>query len=134
MVGTNEAIYSSTCIRTIKYYRLLESLLRDKVAEELCKMYSSLFGLNTVIFRYFNVYGERQPIKGQYAPVVGIFQRQVANKEPMTIVGDGLQRRDFTHVSDVVRANILASKSDNSDIFGEVINIGTGTNINMIEQ
>jgi UDP-glucose 4-epimerase len=101
--------------------------------EELCKMYNKLFGLNTVIFRYFNVYGERQPIKGQYAPVVGIFQRQVANKEPMTIVGDGLQRRDFTHVSDVVRANILAANSDNCDIFGEVINIGTGTNINMIE-
>ena len=105
-----------------------------KVAgEELCKMYNNLFGLNTVIFRYFNVYGERQPIKGQYAPVVGIFQRQVKNKEPMTIVGDGLQRRDFTHVSDVVNANILAAKSENPDIFGEILNIGTGDNINMIE-
>ena len=105
-----------------------------KVAgEELCKMYNRLFGLNTVIFRYFNVYGERQPIKGQYAPVVGIFQRQVKNKEAMTIVGDGLQRRDFTHVSDVVNANMLAAKSENPDIFGEIFNIGTGQNVNMIE-
>ena len=105
-----------------------------KVAGEgLCRMYNDLFKLNTVIFRYFNVYGERQPIQGQYAPVVGIFQRQVEDKEPMTIVGDGLQRRDFTHVSDVVNANILAATSDNPKIFGETFNIGTGTNINMID-
>ena len=105
-----------------------------KVAgEELCKLYNHLFGLQTVIFRYFNVYGERQPISGQYAPVVGIFQRQVTAGEPMTIVGDGLQRRDFTHVSDVVRANILAAKSDNNDIFGETFNVGSGENINMLE-
>ena len=58
-----------------------------KVAGEgLCKMYNDLFKLNTVIFRYFNVYGERQPVRGQYAPVVGIFQRQVQNNKPMTIV------------------------------------------------
>ena len=78
--------------------------------EELCKMYSKLYGLETVIFRYFNVYGERQPLKGQYAPVIGIFLRQFKNNEPMTIIGDGSQRRDFTHVSDVVDANIKASK------------------------
>ena len=105
-----------------------------KVAgEELCKMYNNLFGLKTVIFRYFNVYGERQPVKGQYAPVVGIFQRQVAAGEPMTIVGDGLQRRDFTHVSDVVSANISASISTNDNIFGETFNVGSGENINMLE-
>ncbi len=105
-----------------------------KVAgEELCKMYDTLFGLDTVIFRYFNVYGDRQPIRGQYAPVVGIFQRQVKEGEPMTIVGDGLQRRDFTHVDDVVNANMLAATSNNPKIFGETFNIGTGTNINMIE-
>jgi len=101
--------------------------------EELCKMYTKLFGLNTVILRYFNVYGERQPLKGQYAPVVGIFQRQVSNGEPMTIVGDGEQRRDFTHVSDVANANLLAMTSDNSTIFGEIFNVGTGTNISVLQ-
>ena len=55
--------------------------------EGLCNMYNKLYGLKTVIFRYFNVYGERQPIKGQYAPVVGIFLRQFAAREPLTIVG-----------------------------------------------
>ena len=101
--------------------------------EELCKMYHKLFGLKTIIFRYFNVYGERQPLQGQYAPVVGIFQRQVDDGEPMTIVGDGLQRRDFTHVCDVVEANMLAANSDNTDIFGEVFNVGTGKNHSVLE-
>jgi UDP-glucose 4-epimerase len=97
--------------------------------EKLCKMYTSLYGLPTVCFRYFNVYGERQPLRGQYAPVVGIFLRQRAAGEPLTIVGDGNQRRDFTHVSDVVKANVMAAISNpDSEAFGQVYNVGTGTN------
>lgn len=101
-----------------------------KVAgEELCKMYSKMWNLETVIFRYFNVYGERQPIKGQYAPVVGLFLEQIKRGEPMTIVGDGEQRRDFTHVNDIVNANILASVAESSpNIIGEIFNVGTGKN------
>jgi len=99
--------------------------------EELCKMYTKLFGLETVVFRYFNVYGDRQPLKGQYAPVVGIFLRQSKNNEPMTIVGDGEQRRDFTHVDDIVEANIRAATYDN--VVGETINVGSGTNHSVLE-
>lgn len=97
-------------------------------AEDLCKMYNDLYDLNTITFRYFNVYGERQPLKGSYAPVIGIFLRQKAAGEEMTIVGDGLQTRDFTHVSDVVNANILAAKTQNKEAFGEVFNVGAGKN------
>tara|TARA_R110000851_G_scaffold262317_1_gene414848 strand:- start:231 stop:713 length:483 start_codon:yes stop_codon:yes gene_type:complete len=96
-------------------------------------MYNKLYGLKTVIFRYFNVYGERQPVKGQYAPVVGIFLRQFDAREPLTIVGDGLQRRDFTYVKDVVEANILASETDSDDIFGQTINIGVGSNHSILD-
>jgi len=96
-------------------------------AENMCKMYSDLFDLNTVNLRYFNVYGERQPLIGQYAPVIGLFLEQWKRSEAFTIVGDGEQRRDFTHVRDVVRANIAAAERA-SDISGEVINVGTGTN------
>ena len=97
--------------------------------EKLCRMYTSLYGLPTIIFRYFNVYGERQPLKGQYAPVVGIFLRQMKSGESLTIVGDGNQRRDFTHVSDVVNANILgATKEIDSEMYGQVFNVGTGNN------
>ena len=102
-------------------------------AEDLCKMYYSLWGLETVVFRYFNVYGERQPIKGVYAPVIGIFLRQKAAGEEMTIVGDGQKRRDFTHVSDVVKANYLAATSDNKEVLGERLNVGTGRNDSILE-
>ena len=102
----------------------------SKVAgEKLCKMYSDLWGLETIIFRYFNVYGERQPIKGQYGTVIGIFERQKRDNQPLTIVGDGDQSRDFTHVQDVVQANVLAAtKEIDKKYFGTVFNIGFGKN------
>jgi UDP-glucose 4-epimerase len=101
--------------------------------EELCKMYNNLFGLETVLFRFFNVYGERQPVAGSYAPVVGLFFRQKENKEDMTVVGDGLQTRDYTHVTDIVEALFLASESENKKIIGEMFNLGTGTNHSVID-
>ena len=102
--------------------------------EKLCSMYTSLYGLQTVIFRYFNVYGERQPLKGQYAPVVGIFLRQRAAGEPLTIVGDGEQRRDFTYVGDVVNANVMAAISNpDEEAFGQVYNVGCGRNYSVNE-
>lgn len=105
--------------------------------EKLCRMYTQLYGLPTITFRYFNVYGERQPLKGQYAPVIGIFLRQRAAGEPLTIVGDGNQSRDFIYVGDVVSANILAAiKEVDSEAFGQVYNIGSGNNysINQISR
>ena len=102
--------------------------------EKLCSMYTDLFGLPTVIFRYFNVYGERQPLRGQYAPVVGIFLRQRDAGEPLTIVGDGEQRRDFTYVGDVVNANVMAAISDPEEsAFGQVYNVGCGKNYSVNE-
>lgn len=102
--------------------------------EKLCKIYTSLYGLKTVSLRYFNVYGERSPIRGQYAPVIGIFLRQRSEGEPLTIVGDGEQRRDFTHVSDVVKANILAATVEVEDkYYGQLYNVGNGTNYSINE-
>jgi UDP-glucose 4-epimerase len=100
--------------------------------EKLCKMYNDLFGVKTVIFRYFNVYGNREPLKGPYAPVVGLFLRQHRAGQPLTIVPDGTQRRDFTHVEDVVQANLLAMEVDHEH-YGEVFNVGTGTNHSVLE-
>ena len=96
-------------------------------AEKFCKMYTSLYGLETVVLRYFNVFGQRSPRKGQYAPVIGIFQRQNEDDSPLTIVGDGSQRRDFVHVEDVARANYLASLMPLKGHVGEVFNVGSGT-------
>ena len=95
--------------------------------EVMCKMFSEVYGLETVSLRYFNIYGERQNVGGAYAMVIGIFADQKLRGEIMTINGDGEQRRDFTYVGDVVNANILASKSEKVGN-GEVINIGNGDN------
>jgi len=102
--------------------------------ENLCKMYTNLFGLPTIIFRYFNAYGERQPTRGQYAPVLGIFLNQYRSNFALTIVGTGEQRRDYVHVSDIVNANILAMTKDiDSQYYGAVFNVGTGTNYSVKE-
>jgi len=99
--------------------------------ENLARVYYNLYGLETISLRYFNVYGDRQPLKGQYAPVIGLFLKQHEEGKPLTVVGDGSQRRDFTHISDVVQANILASEV--TDGFGEVYNIGYGSNYSIID-
>jgi UDP-glucose 4-epimerase len=91
-----------------------------------------MFNMKIVSFRYFNVYGPREPVKGPYALVVGKFLKQHLNGEPLTIVPDGTQRRDFTHVDDVVNANILAMMVDH-DHYGEIFNVGTGTNHSVLE-
>jgi UDP-glucose 4-epimerase len=97
--------------------------------EKLCSMYSKLFEVETITFRYFNVYGKNQPTKGIYAPLIGLFDVQKENGLPLTIVGDGEQRRDFTNVKDVVDINILAATTDiDKKYFGQVFNIGTGKN------
>ena len=107
----------------------------SKIAgEKLCKMYTDLYGLNTIIFRYFNVFGERAPRKGQYAPVTGIFLRQKAAGEPLTIVGDGEQRRDYIYVKDVANANVMAAISNpDDDAYGQVYNVGSGKNYSVNE-
>lgn len=102
--------------------------------ENWCKVYNDLYGLKTIIFRYFNVYGEGQPTTGQYAPVMGIFMRQENAGQPLTIVGDGEQRRDFVHVDDVVRANVMAAISNqDNEYYGEVYNVGSGVNYSVNE-
>lgn len=100
--------------------------------ERMCEMYTKLFGLKTITFRYFNVYGPREPIKGPYAPVIGLFLRQKKANETLTITGDGKQRRDFVHVIDVVRANILAMEYA-GDKHGEIFNVGVGKNYSVNE-
>ena len=99
--------------------------------ENLARVYYNLYGLKTISLRYFNVYGDRQPLKGQYAPVIGLFLRQKREGRPLTVVGDGSQRRDFTHISDVIQANIFASEVYNG--FGEVYNIGYGSSYSILE-
>ena len=101
--------------------------LQKLIGEQYCKLYSKIYGIETVCLRYFNVYGERQLLKGAYALVMGIFAQQRLDGKPMTIRGDGKQRRDFTYVGDVVDANIKAGFS-RIVWSGDTFNIGNGDN------
>jgi len=101
--------------------------LQKYIGELYCRIFYEIYGLPTVSLRYFNVYGPRQPEEGAYVPVIGLFLTQKSRGEPLTITEDGNQTRDWTYVSDVVEANILAMKSDKVGK-GEVINIGAGEN------
>jgi|TARA_R100000951_G_scaffold8773_1_gene7923 nucleoside-diphosphate-sugar epimerase len=98
--------------------------------EEVCRMYSDVYGVNTAIMRFFNVYGPRNPLIGQYTPVVAIFENQKRTSGALTIVGDGEQRRDFTHVKDICRGLELASRGE---WLAEIFNLGTGTNYSINE-
>ena len=100
--------------------------------DKIMKMYYDLYGLETISLRYFNVYGKNEPTKGHYAPVIGLFLKQYKNNEQLTVTGDGLQRRDFTNIEDVVSANILAMNCV-LDSYGEVFNVGYGKNYSILE-
>jgi nucleoside-diphosphate-sugar epimerase len=96
--------------------------------ENLCKMYSMNYGLDTVCFRGFNIYGNRMPSKGQYALVIGIFKKLLQEGKSLTITGTGNQSRDFIHVDDVCRALISGAESQESQI-GCIYNVGSGKSI-----
>ena len=105
--------------------------------EELCKLYSKVYSLQTAICRFYNVYGPHQLTEGEYCTVIGIFERQKNNGEVLTITGDGQQRRDFTHVDDIVDGLIKCGldliKEDNSKANGETFELGRGINYSINE-
>jgi nucleoside-diphosphate-sugar epimerase len=106
--------------------------LHKYAGEMYCRLFSELYGFETVNLRYFNVYGPYMDPEGAYALVVGKFFLQKSKGEPMTICGDGEYYRDYTHVNDVVNANILAMASDKVGK-GEVINAGYGKSASVNE-
>ncbi len=101
--------------------------LHKYIGEQYCRIWSEVYGLQTVSLRYFNIYGPRLNPDGAYALAIGKFLKQRKEGKPLTIWGDGTQTRDFTHVRDAVRANLLAAESKKVGK-GEVINIGAGRN------
>jgi len=98
--------------------------------EYYCKVFSEIYGIDTVSLRYFNVYGPGQDTSSEYAAVIPKFIKILLKKEPPVIFGDGTQTRDFVFVEDVVRANILAMKHGN--VRG-VFNVAGGKKITINE-
>ena len=102
--------------------------------EEMCLMYNKVFGLPVSICRFYNVYGEHQLTDGDYCCVLGIFERQFSNGEPLTITGDGEQRRDFTYVGDIVDGLVKCGNSlYMAEIQGEEFELGNGENYSINE-
>ena len=136
--GVNKFVYSSTsaCYGNNNPIPNVETMREDPLnayaigklsGEQLVRAYYHLYGMKTVAFRYTNVYGERARHVGTYAPCVSKFIKMRLEGDGITIFGDGLQRRDFIHVSDVVSANCCITYEE-LDQWGETYNIGYGKN------
>ena len=104
--------------------------------EQLCELYSKVYDLPTAICRFYNVYGEHQLEDGAYATVVGIFEKQYRENKPLTITGDGEQRRDFTHIDDIVDGIVRCGTGllgDNPVSSGQAYELGRGKNFSINE-
>lgn len=135
--SSTSALYGNPQYTPIDENHPIETLspyaLHKLIGEYYCKMYSSIYNLDTVCLRYFNVYGDRMSNTGAYRSVLSIFKEQSKTNQPLTIVNDGKQRRDFVHVDDIIEANILCANRS-KPFKGNIFNIGTGKayNINQI--
>lgn len=136
-VGVRRVVFSSSCAAygeqprevfpiaedDVKKNPISPYALHKYIGEQYCKLFSMLYNLETVSLVYFNVYGPYMDPDGAYALVVGRFLKQAKAGEPMTICGDGEYYRDYTHVADIAKANILAMESERVGS-GETINLG----------
>ena len=103
--------------------------LQKLAGEQYTRLFHRLYGIETLTLRYFNVFGARMATEGAYLTVISAFLQARSEGRPFPIHGDGEQRRDFTHVRDVVRANLLAIDSEVAD--GRAINIGQGRSVSV---
>ncbi len=142
--GVKRFVFSSTssvyglrdnvCFETDTDLQPLSPYGATKLMGELyCKQFSLLFNVPCVMLRYFNVYGPRQDPHSQYAAIVAKFTYQMKRNEPITIFGDGQQTRDFVHVQDVAKANLLVGLAPQKLVNGQSYNIGTGKSISVLE-
>ena len=106
--------------------------LQKYIGEQYCKMFSEVYGLDTVSLRYFNVYGERMNLEGAYKLVIPIFANQMLDNKTLTINNDGEQRRDFTYVQDIVDLNIKAATHP-EELKGQAFNAGNGKSFSVNE-
>ena len=105
--------------------------MQKHMGEQYCQLFTSLYGLETVTTRYFNVFGPRQAPDSPYSGVISLFIKALLAKEPPLIHGDGRQTRDFTYVTNVVDGVLRAAAAPN--VSGEVVNIATGGRISLLE-
>ena len=125
-----KVVYSGSSSRHHNPYQSPYALYKY-LGEEICKMYRVTFNMDIEIVRFYNVYGPNEIIDGDWAAVIGIWRRQVRDGEKITIVGDGQQKRDFTHIGDIVKGLILVSMSDQKN--HDAWEMGSGINYSIKE-
>ncbi len=104
--------------------------LHKKINEMECKLYSELYGLDTVCLRYFNVYSEDQKYGGPYSTAICAWMEMIRQRKPLRIDGDGQQTRDFIHVKDIVSANLFCMNHEVS-FNGKVFDLGSGQSVSL---
>jgi UDP-glucose 4-epimerase len=123
-------VYATTSSKNHGSSRITPYTFSKVIGEDLCLMYSEIYGMKTASATFYNVYGPREPREGEWATVVAKFGRQWENDEPITVVGDGLQTRDFTHVEDICKGLIRMSELE---IYGANIDLGRGQPISILD-
>jgi UDP-glucose 4-epimerase len=116
-------------VETMPVNPLSPYALQKWVGEHYCKLYHTLYGLETISLRYFNVFGPAQDPHSEYSAVIPKFITALLAKKPITVYGDGEQSRDFTYVENVVEANLLAAEADSAA--GNMCNIGCGERVSL---
>ena len=125
-----KVVYSGSSSRHHNPYQSPYALYKY-LGEEICKMYRVTFNMDIEIVRFYNVYGPNEIVDGDWAAVIGIWRRQVRDGEKITIIGDGQQKRDFTHIGDIVKGLILVSMSDQKN--HDAWEMGSGINYSIKE-
>lgn len=137
MFASSSAIYGDSeapvkC-ETDKPFPLSPYALQKFASENYAQMFYHLYGLETVSFRYFNVFGPRQSFDSPYSGVIAKFCTLMLEGKAPTIFGDGKQSRDFVSIRNVVEANLLGAEGPANMVAGRVFNIGTGSSINLLD-
>jgi UDP-glucose 4-epimerase len=123
-------IYATTSSKNHGSHLITPYTFSKVIGEDACKMYSELYGMKTASATFYNVYGPREPREGEWATVVAKFGRQSQKGEMITVVGDGMQTRDFTHVKDICKGLIRMSELE---LMGDNIDLGRGAPISILD-
>ena len=130
-------VYSGSSSRWHNPYRSPYACYKH-IGEEICKMYRTAYNMDMQITRFYNVYGPYEIVEGDWAAVIGIWRRQIANGEKITIIGDGDQRRDFTHVVDIIdglyKVGIGNEKHEDAWEFGTGMNYSINEVYNLFKE
>ena len=128
--GSGTVIYATTSSKNHGSHLITPYTFSKVIGEDACKMYSELYGMKTASATFYNVYGPREPREGEWATVVAKFGRQSQRGEMITVVGDGQQSRDFTHVEDICKGLIRMSELE---LRGDNIDLGRGNPITILD-